>query len=98
MEIGPTSPVDPLHRYHNEHRQRAASSAGEPQSETSAAAGGPTPHRIVPNGVEKKARRVAELIRERRDNGFYHRMDVLREVVSRLMESQDLDRAGAMLN
>jgi hypothetical protein len=45
----------------------------------------------VRENVEEKTRRVAETIRERRDNGFYHRADVLREVVTRLLESRDLE-------
>ncbi len=93
MEIGPAYPLDPLNRYGGERRQKADRSTNEPPSATPVSPGMPAPLAIAVNDVEEKTRSVAELIRERRENGYYHRTDVLREVVSRLLESKDLDIA-----
>ena len=93
MEIGPTYPLDPLRPHGGERRQKADRSTNEPPSARPVNSGRPAPQAIAVNDIEEKTRRVAELIRERRENGYYHRTDVLREVVSRLLESKDLDIA-----
>jgi len=56
------------------------------------------PQAIDATNAEDKARHIAEVIQERTGNGYYHRMDVLREVVSRLLDSHDLERVNLELN
>jgi hypothetical protein len=93
MEIGPAYPLARLKPYGGERRQKTDRSTNEPPSARPVGPGEPSPQAIAVNDMEGKTRRVAELIRERRENRYYHRTDVLREVVSRLLESKDLDIA-----
>ena len=97
MVIDPIYPADSHNRYNAEWRQKTDCSAGEPPTEKTVTRSVSAPQMTAGTDVEEKACRIAKLIRERRENGYYHRSDVLREIVSRLLESRDLDRVGAIL-
>ena len=98
MEIGSTYPLDPLHQDSGHRPHSADGVIGKPPVEKPVGAGMSGPKAGAMDDVEEKTRRLASLIRERRDSGFYHRADVLCEVVSRLLESNDLVHAGIKLS
>jgi hypothetical protein len=53
---------------------------------------GDSVERLDRSAAAEKAERIAEIIRRRRDTGFYHRTEVLHAVTQRLLESGDLER------
>lgn len=94
MEIGPTFPSPLPDRSVGERRARVERQAGE-VSAAAASTDKPTaPQALDAAGARREAQRTAALIRERRENGYYHRSEVLREVASRLLESRDLERVA----
>jgi len=50
--------------------------------------------RLGVDAASAKAQQVAEVIRRRRDDGFYHRPEVLQAVTERLLQSGDLEHVG----
>ena len=52
-----------------------------------------TVQRLDAGAAAAKAQQIAEVIRRRRDSGFYHRTEVLHAVTERLLVSGDLELA-----
>lgn len=65
--------------------------SGETTAETAAADKPAVSPSLDAGRAGQQAQRTAGLIRQRREDGYYHRLDVLREVASRLLESRDLE-------
>jgi hypothetical protein len=88
MNVNPANPFDSHHADrigHRAARRDRATADSADKARTSAA-------RVGPDSAAEKARETAELIRRRQQNGYYHRPEVVRAVVLRLMDSGDLDR------
>jgi hypothetical protein len=46
--------------------------------------------------AERQADEVAQIIRDRQANGFYHRPEVLRQIAARLLSSSALDESNGL--
>jgi len=88
MIVNPLDPLDPR-RDNPVERRVGGKSRGAPnrtdEVKTSAV-------RIGRDSAAGMAQDVADLIRQRQEGGYYHRADVVRAVVHRLVDSGDLDR------
>jgi hypothetical protein len=91
MEINPLYPSSPPNRGAAGARSHIERRSGETTTETAAADKPAVSPALDAGRAGQQAQRTAGLIRQRREDGYYHRTEVLREVAARLLESRDLE-------